>query len=253
MEASRFYDDIADVYHLVYADWERSIERHAHALDSIIRERLGAGTKTLLDASCGIGTQVLGLAKLGYVITASDISPNAIERARREAERRCLKIDFGVADMRRCDEVHRRQFDVVLSADNSVPHLLSHEDILTAFRTLFRCTAPGGLILVSVRDYDCEDHTAVQLRPYGVRYTSTGRTIVFQVWEFEPNGTVYEVAMYFVGESRSGGREVIVSKCRYFAVSLGTLCDLLQRAGYSTVERVDDRFFQPVLVGRRAG
>ena len=41
-----------------------------------------------------------------------------------EAAERNLAIDFPVADLRRCAEVHGSGFDVVLSADNSIPHLL---------------------------------------------------------------------------------------------------------------------------------
>src|SRR5262249_43194514 len=113
METSRFYDDLADVYHLIYADWEQSIGRQATALDSIIRDQLGAGTKSVLDASCGVGTQSLGLAQRGYSVTGSDISARSILRAQREAEQRRLSINFRVADVRQCDKVHTEQFDVV--------------------------------------------------------------------------------------------------------------------------------------------
>src|SRR5712671_7650069 len=114
METFRFYNELSDVYHLIYPDWEQSMGRQASVLDSIIRERLGTGIKSVLDTSCGIGTQALGLAQSGYMVTGSDTSPLAIERAQREAEKRSLRITFGVADMRRCDEAHTGQFDVVL-------------------------------------------------------------------------------------------------------------------------------------------
>ena len=253
METFRFYNELADVYHLIYADWEQSMARQASVLDSIIREHLGAGTRSVLDASCGIGTQSLGLAQKGYVVTGSDISPLAIERAQREAEKRNLRITFRVADMRRYDEARTGQFDVVLSADNSIPHLLTDQDIRTAFQALFRCTRAGGLVLISVRDYACEDRTPVQLRPYGVRRTAEGRVIVLQLWEFEESTGLYDLSMYFVVEPRDGPRHVIASKTRYYAVPITTLCGLLEEAGFANVERIDDRFFQPVLAGRKAG
>jgi hypothetical protein len=56
-----------------------------------------------------------------------------VERARREAALRNVDIEFSVADMRQAFEHHDRQFDIVLSADNSVPHLLSDTDMLVAF------------------------------------------------------------------------------------------------------------------------
>jgi SAM-dependent methyltransferase len=207
----------------------------------------------VLDASCGIGTQSLGLSQKGYAVTGSDISLRAIERARREAEKRSLNITFCVADVRQCHKAHSGQFDVVLSADNSIPHLLTDQDIRTAFQALFRCTRAGGLVLITVRDYASEDRTTMQLRPYGVRHTPEGRVIVFQLWEFEGDTDFYDISMYFVVEPRAGPRHVIASKSRYYAVPITTLCELLKEAGFTSVDRIDDRFFQPVLVGRKAG
>lgn len=70
--------------------------------------------RRLLDVSCGIGTQSLGLAGLGYEVTASDLSAESVERAKREAEARELSISFSVADMRQAFERHGSGYDVVL-------------------------------------------------------------------------------------------------------------------------------------------
>src|SRR5881628_1690738 len=100
MSVREFYDTLAPVYHLIYADWEASIERQGAALDSVIRSFPGAGARSVLDVACGIGTQSLGLSARGYEVTGSDISPAAVERARSEAARRGLSIPFSVSDMR---------------------------------------------------------------------------------------------------------------------------------------------------------
>jgi 2-polyprenyl-3-methyl-5-hydroxy-6-metoxy-1,4-benzoquinol methylase len=57
-----------------------------------------------LDCTCGIGTQALPLARLGYRVTGTDISPAAVKRARAEATMRGLDADFKVSDVR---DVHR--------------------------------------------------------------------------------------------------------------------------------------------------
>ncbi len=74
--------------------------QQAAALDSIMQEFWGAETTTILDVACGIGTQALGLAQLGYQVTASDLSRAAVARARREAAARHLDLRCFVADMR---------------------------------------------------------------------------------------------------------------------------------------------------------
>lgn len=69
MATSEFYDTLAPYYHLIYADWEVSIGRQSRALDAIIRSTGGPQPRSVLDASCGIGTQSIGLAQLGYEVT----------------------------------------------------------------------------------------------------------------------------------------------------------------------------------------
>lgn len=166
---NKFYGDLASLYHLIYPDWEQSVQRQAQDLDSLIRKTWGNGMHSMLDVSCGIGTQSIGLARLGYEVTASDLSPEEIVRAIGEAARRGLKINFSVADMRDSFTHHARRFDIVLSCDNSLPHLLTDDDILLAFRQFLQCLRPGGGCFVSVRDYEKEDLSKQQVKPYGIR------------------------------------------------------------------------------------
>jgi SAM-dependent methyltransferase len=246
---TRFYDELAPFFHLVFPDWSASIARQAKELDSVIRESWGEGVREVLDATCGIGTQALGLAGLGYTVSASDLAAEALERARREAASRGLNIDFRIADLRELHERHGREFDVVISCDNSVPHLLSDAEILTAFRQMRRCTRPGGGVIVSVRDYAAMEPVETRVVPYGVRHEGGIRYLIFQVWEYQ--GAIYDLHMYFV-EDR-GGPEVTtrVMRSRYYAVSIDRLLELLEEAGFARVRRLDGRFFQPLLIGDR--
>jgi SAM-dependent methyltransferase len=247
---SDFYDRMAGLYHLIYADWDASIERQAEQLDGIIRDRWGPGAATILDVSCGIGTQSLGLARRGYRVTGSDLSPAAIARAEAEARRRGLAIDFSVCDMRAAHAHHRRWFDVVLSADNSITHLLSDEDLALALRQIYECTCPGGGCLLTVRDYDREERGTGLLKPYGTREEDGRRYVVFQVWDFD--GPCYDMAMYFVVDDRtSGPLATHVMRTRFNAVGTDRLLDLMREAGFTATERLDGRFYQPVLVGNR--
>lgn len=249
-EADDFYDRLAPFFHLIYADWNGSISRQACQIKSILAELSGSQANSILDAACGIGTQSLGLAQLGYAVTASDLSAGAVERARREAERRGLSIDFSVADMRELFEHHQREFDVVIACDNSIPHLLSDQEIRRALEQMHRCTSPGGCCLVSVRDYAEELLSGVQMKPYGVRQDAGQRYVVFQVWEFF--GEIYELSLYLMEDAGEDVCQARVMRTRYYAISVERLTELMQEAGFVEVTRLDGRYFQPVLVGRRA-
>jgi SAM-dependent methyltransferase len=245
-----FYDRMAPFYHLIFPHgFDVSIERHAKALDALIRERWGDGVKNLLDVSCGIGTQALGLARLGYQVTASDLSPQAIARARQEAAIRALSIDFSVADMRQAYAHHGRQFDLVLSADNALPHLLSDDEILRALGQFFRCCKPGGGCIITVRDYEQEDLTGRQVIPYGLRVEGGVRYLVFQTREFD--GPIYHVAMYFVRDDGAAQCTTHVMRTQYYAIGARKLMALMQQAGFQGVQKLDDVYFQPAIVGTR--
>lgn len=248
--SSEFYDALAPYYHLIFPDWEASMRRQGRALDALIRSRSASPPHAVLDVACGVGTQSLALAALGYEVTASDLSPAALARAEREAQARGLPIAFRVADMRAAAAVHPRDaFDVVIACDNAVPHLLSDAEILRAFEQFHHCTAPGGLCLISVRDYDVLERGGVQVRPYGVREVEGTRYVLLQVWEWA--GEHYDTTMYVI-EHPTGGAPIARSmRSTYYAVSIPALMALMEHAGFTEVERVDGAFFQPVLIGRR--
>jgi glycine/sarcosine N-methyltransferase len=52
----QFYDDLADDYHLIFADWRASIGWQGEVLERLIRQQMGPGPLSVLDCSCGIGT-----------------------------------------------------------------------------------------------------------------------------------------------------------------------------------------------------
>ena len=248
-DVRRFYDEFAPLYHLIYPDWDESIAQQARMLDSIIRDTWGGGVSTVLDVSCGIGTQSLGLAGLGYELTASDISAEEVERARAEAQRRGLTIAFSVADMCEAFGHHARTFDLVISCDNAVPHLLTDDHILKAFEQFRECTRPGGGCLISVRDYDREDRSGRKVELYGLREENDVSYFLFQVRDFHVQ--TYDLAMYIVEDTGGFECKTRVLRSRYYAVGIRRLMELMTEAGFADVRRLDDSYFQPVIIGTR--
>ena len=247
-DSNQFYAGLTPFYHLIYPNWEASLQRQAGMLDSVIREMWGE-VSTLLDVSCGIGTQAIGLAALGYNVTASDLSPEEIERAKQEADARGVPVQLSVADMRCAHDHHKSQFDVVLSADNSVPHLLTNEDILAAFRQFHACTRPGGGCVITVRDYEKEDLSKQRVTPYGIREEDGVRWLAWQVWD--PHLPTYDVTMYFVEDRGETECKTHVMRSTYYAIGIPRLIELMTEAGFVDVKRLDGRFFQPMILGTR--
>lgn len=96
-----FYDELAENYHLIGQNWDGMVRNQGRILDSVIKKLRSSTPQTILDCSCGIGTQAIGLALQGHSVTASDLSSKAVDRARAEAMRMGAIIqDFWVTDFR---------------------------------------------------------------------------------------------------------------------------------------------------------
>ena len=245
-----FYDKLIPFYHLIYADWKSTVRQHGDALNQILRSAGVEMPCEVLDAACGVGTQTLGLASLGYTVTASDFGAAPVERVQKEADLLGLSVQTTVADMRELYAHHQRTFDVVMACDNAIPHLLSDAEILVALKEFYRCTSPGGRCLISVRDYtNVELSGPAQVHPGGVHQVEKTRYVLLQVWN--PLPPLHETIFYII-EHREGALPVThTSRALCYAVPIYRLMRLMTDVGFADVRRVDGVFFQPVILGRK--
>ncbi|MBN1681223.1 MAG: class I SAM-dependent methyltransferase [Anaerolineae bacterium] len=247
-----FYDQLADAYHLLFADWDVSIERQAVALDRLIRARTAGSPLTVLDCACGIGTQAIGLARRGYTVHATDISPAAVARLEREAASRGVTLAAGVADFRTLAGAVTGPFDVVLACDNALPHLITDDDLARTAQQLHSVVREGGLLLVSIRDYD---HLTLDKPRATMPWTfddSDGRRVVFQVWDWAENGQTYDLTLFIL---RASGDGWLTQSFRttYRALLRADLNRFLADAGFSDIRwhmPQDTGYYQPVVTAR---
>ena len=253
MSPDRFYDELAEYYDLIYPEWDRAMARHGEAiaqmLEPIGRVSTDGGTR-VLDVSAGIGTQSLPLAELGFDVTARDLSASSVARLRREASSRGLDIDAGVADMRSVSKTVDGTFEAVVAFDNAVPHLLNDDEILRALREFRRVLEPGGMLLVSLRDYDGVDRAPTSYHPYGDRHREGQTFRLGQEWEWlGPDH--YRTTLVIEAVDETTREELLRSATEYYAISPTRVAELILEAGFESCEMTDVPFFQPVLIGRR--
>jgi 2-polyprenyl-3-methyl-5-hydroxy-6-metoxy-1,4-benzoquinol methylase len=249
-----FYDGMSESYHLIYEDWKRTVSNQGEFWDGWIRSRFHpqrSGTIRLLDASCGIGTQSLGLAQHGFDVTATDLSPDSVARAEREAEAMGLSIQFGTADFRTLDQDVAGTFDVVFSADNAVPHLLTDEDLLNACRQFYNKCVPGGMVIITIRDYD----SLIRERPHATqpRILDHGKRIVFQVWDWSEDGSTYTTRQFVLQDQLESWKTESYAAV-YRAVQRDELSSFLQQAGFRRVEWFmpeQSGFYQPIVTATK--
>jgi cyclopropane fatty-acyl-phospholipid synthase-like methyltransferase len=95
----------------------------------------------VLDAGCGSGEQALLAAARGADAVGVDVSPRAIERARRKADERGLTVRFEVADALSLRELGLI-FDTVI--DSGLFHVFDDADRARYVSSLAEVLAPGG-------------------------------------------------------------------------------------------------------------
>jgi 2-polyprenyl-3-methyl-5-hydroxy-6-metoxy-1,4-benzoquinol methylase len=213
-EVAGFYDAWAVDYDAAYADWATSVRAQGELLAAALTDRgVGAGAR-VLDCTCGIGTQAIGLALAGYDVCGSDISAAEVERARAEATTFGVSVEFVAADL--LDLVGTlpagwKGFDAVITA-NSLTHMADGETLVRALAQMVSACRSNGVVAVTNRDYDSVGRpasTAVQ------RSTVAGvQRVSFQLWDWSADGRSYrmEDVLLTRPESSTNGEWIVRSR-----------------------------------------
>ena len=148
MDATTFYDQLAPLFD-VMTNWDNRLASEGpflfHTLEQI-------EAHTVLDAACGSGGHAIALAKKGYDVVGTDISPAMIALARAKAVD-TRRIRFHVAGLGQLSW-RFSSFDAVICLGNSLPHILEEKDLAATLIDLANCLRPGGVLILHNLNYD---------------------------------------------------------------------------------------------------
>jgi len=102
--------------------------------------------KTVLDLTCGTGSQVFWLLKRGYQVTGSDISLGMLKIAKRKAQKEKINIEFMRGDMR---NIYIGKFDAAITIFNAIGHL-TKSDFEKTMRNISRNLNDGGIYIFDI-------------------------------------------------------------------------------------------------------
>jgi SAM-dependent methyltransferase len=117
---------------------------------TLVAEISGVAPGRALDVGAGEGGDALWLAEQGWSVTASDISPRALDRIAAEAERRGVKVDCHQSDANALGAFEAGAFDLVSAQYASIPRTPDARGV----HNLLNAVAPGGTLLVVSHDLE---------------------------------------------------------------------------------------------------
>ena len=245
-----FYDNMASQYDKLFLDWQATTKEQAEILDKLFAGSGFDRTARVLDCACGIGTQSIGLAALGYPVTASDFSDRELAEASARAGKNGVDVRFEHADFCALSDTFSEQFDIVIAMDNALPHMLTSVALESAVKSITARVRPGGIFVASIRDYDSLLEKKPPYSPPYIHKTEKGQRVSFQTWVW--CGENYQLTQYIIDDEVN----LQISKfvCEYRATRREEMTNLPLSSGCSEVVwkfPEETGFYQPIVVAQK--
>jgi len=144
-----------DAFSLEYDRFVNWSGRLASEMPFLLQQLQNVGAKRVLDAACGTGMHAIALAQLGYSLAGADQSAGMVNRARNNADASGVAIQFKVASFGELAPAFpHHAFDGLLCLGNSLPHVLTTNDLQNTLKDFAASLRPGGVLIIQNRNFD---------------------------------------------------------------------------------------------------
>lgn len=192
--------------------------------------------KSVLDMTCGTGSQVFHLIKHGYVVTGSDFSPELLKQARAKAKHAKINVKFIDGDMRK---IKVGKFDAVITIFNAVGHLtkLGFEK---AMRNIGKNLNEGGIYIFDILNLEAMSDEVMPNMAYHL-HAKVGDSQIHAV----QCSTIERKTGRFISYNHDIIQKLAekptfsVSKCELQIYSAKELQEMLARNGFETIGQYD--------------
>ena len=161
------------------------------------------------------------------------------------------RVNFSVADFRDLGATISDAFDVVISCDNAIAHCLDDDDLGAALSSIRTRLNPGGLLLLSLRDYDTLLADKRRFNNEHVHDTPDGRRIAFQVWDWAGDERSYRNHQFLIGEM-DGAYELKHFETELRILRRHEILAAVEDTGYAQVRWHPPEasgYYQPIVTG----
>lgn len=159
----------------------------------VARVGLRGDGKRALQVACGLGDDAEELARLGFAVTAFDISPVAIDWCKQRFPDTTVRYE--VADLFATPKAWNGAFDFILESYTlqSLPRYMRP----AAIEQLARFLAPGGTLLIICRGSEEDDPTAQRPWPLTRSELANFQRVGLQEASFEDIPATSEMTRHF--------------------------------------------------------
>lgn len=240
-DTTAFYDAFAEDYQFSYRDWDTELEREGLNLRRYLRPHHVA---TVLDASCGPGTQAIALARVGYTVTAADPSQRLLERAAENAAAKDVagRITFIQSDFQSLHHHLDQPFDAIITKGSSLPHLLYDDQIEETLLIFFELLRPGGVLLIGMRDFELLLEDRPRFLPGRVHDEPNEQVITFDIWDWDDGPPITVTANRFLVRGHGDTYRVNKYPVTFRALTAEELEVVISEVGFQDFEAQRDRW-----------
>ncbi|MGD0589860.1 MAG: class I SAM-dependent methyltransferase [Bacteroidota bacterium] len=146
----QFYDSLANEYDELTGFAERFDKEHS-AFQMLVQKY---DLKIVLDAGCGTGFHSILLAQLGLHVTAADISEQMLRQAKQNAEHMSVQVETIQTSFQGMNESVHNKFDAVFCLGNTLPHVLTEEELFQSFKSFRKILNSDGRVFLQLLNYD---------------------------------------------------------------------------------------------------
>lgn len=139
-----------------YAEWAQRYEKFGSITEIYPSEKIFLKKifdkyeiKSALDCACGTGPHLQLLAKLGIKVFGSDYSDAMLKICNQNLTRSGIKATTRQADFRYLEKAWSEKFDAVLCMRQSIAHLQTHTDLVTAFKSMRSRLNNNGILILT--------------------------------------------------------------------------------------------------------
>jgi len=227
-----FYNQIADSY-----DEMTNLDSHMDGIRSFIeRIKTRYELRSAIDVACGTGRHAVVMSQMGIRAVGADISAAMLEKARAFTRQARVQTQWINCPMQELSQHVNENFDIVLCLGNSLPHILSQEDIDKTISGFAKVLRPGGVLFIQLLNY----RKILEQKDRIVAITRKGNNEYIRFYDFLPK--LIQFNLLKIDWQGKQSKHTLAST-PLFPYTADILQETLQKHQFSTINTYSDLNF----------